>query len=174
MTYFYYNWKFVPLISFPYFARPFRPPLLPPVCFLYLWARFCLFVHLFCFSDSIYNLNHTVFLFWLISLSIIPSRSIHIITNGKILSFDDRVIFHYIYVPALPYPSIEGHLGGFHILALVNHAEHRDEYTSSNWCLCFLQICIQNWNCWIVILFLIFSRKLHGVSIVTALYFMFL
>ena len=44
---------------------------------------------------------------WLISLSIIPSRSIHFVTNGKILFFFYCwVIFHYIYVPQLLYPLV--------------------------------------------------------------------
>ena len=41
---------------------------------------FCVLVYLFCFLDSTYKWNHKVFVFlWLISLSIISSRSIHIV-----------------------------------------------------------------------------------------------
>ena len=48
---------------------------------------FC-FVCLFCFLDSTYKWDHRVFIFVrLISISIIPSRSIHVVTNGKILFF---------------------------------------------------------------------------------------
>ena len=37
------------------------------------------------FLDSTYKRDHTIFIFlWLISLSIMPSRSIHVVTNGKI------------------------------------------------------------------------------------------
>ena len=62
----------------------------PPVCSLYLWICFCfiIFVHLACFSDFTYKWNHMIFVFlWFISLSIIPSRSIHVVTNGKISFF---------------------------------------------------------------------------------------
>ena len=42
----------------------------------------CLFVY---FSDSTYRWNGTVFVFlWFISSSIIPCRSIHVLTNGNI------------------------------------------------------------------------------------------
>ena len=54
------------------------------------WVCFCFvtFVHLFRFLDSIYKWNHTVFVFvWLPSLSIIPSRPIHVVTDGRISFF---------------------------------------------------------------------------------------
>ena len=44
---------------------------------------------------------------WLISLSIIPSRSIHVVANGKISFFaSGRVIFDRIYVAPLLYPFL--------------------------------------------------------------------
>ena len=47
-----------------------------------------IFVHLFCFLDSTYKWTHTVFIFLcLSSLSIIPSRFIHVVSNSKISSF---------------------------------------------------------------------------------------
>ena len=55
--------------------HPFPPSNPPPtpICSLYLWINF--------FLDSTYNRNHTVFVFvWLISLSIMPLRSIHVVT----------------------------------------------------------------------------------------------
>ena len=44
---------------------------------------FAMFDYWFCFLDSTYTWNHTVFVSD-ISFSIIPSRSIHVVTNSKI------------------------------------------------------------------------------------------
>ena len=76
------------LILFTYFTHPPPYPLWQPsVCSLYLWVCFCfiMVLHLFCFLDSQCKKNHMIFVFvWLISLSIITSRSIHVIENGKV------------------------------------------------------------------------------------------
>ena len=51
------------------------------------------------------------------------SRSIHVVANGRIFSlFYGWKIFHCTYMPQLPYSSIDGHLGCFHVLALVDNA----------------------------------------------------
>ena len=74
---------------------------LPPICTLNLWLCFCLvmFVDLLCFSNSTYKLNHMVFVFlWLISISIIPSKSIHVVTNGNVSFFFMTSILLYIYI----------------------------------------------------------------------------
>ena len=60
-----------------------------------------------------------VFIFvWLISLSIIPCRSVHVLTNGKIS-------FLYIYIHTTSslsiHLSIDRHLCCFHILAIVHN-----------------------------------------------------
>ena len=54
------------------------------VCTLYLWVYFY-FISLFCSLDYTYQWDHTVLSFsdWLISLSIVLSRSIHAVTKGK-------------------------------------------------------------------------------------------
>ena len=68
-----------------------------------------------------------------ISLSIISSRSIHVVSNGKIsfllwLICHIYIIRHYIYIyiyiymSFLIHSSIDGHLGWLHILAIVNNA----------------------------------------------------
>ena len=76
------------LIPFTYFAH--RPPAQqPPVCSLYLWICFC-FVCLFCFLYSTYKWDHVVFVslsVWLIPLSMIPSRSIHVVAKVRFHSF---------------------------------------------------------------------------------------
>lgn len=72
-------------ISCTYFPIPLYPPLNQPFDFsLYLWdgLYFCLF------SFTFYVLDHMIFVFvWLLSLSIVPSISIYVIVNGKILCF---------------------------------------------------------------------------------------
>ena len=82
-------------------------------------------LHLFiCSFGSIYKWNHDIFFIWLIPFSIIPSRSFSIVTNGKILHFYGWVMFHRIYICHLLfiYSLFHGHLGCFHILAIVNNA----------------------------------------------------
>ena len=66
------------LISFTYFAQP-SPFWQPSVPSLNLWI---------CFT-SIYKWDHNLFVFsvWLISCSIVTSRSINLVSNGRILCF---------------------------------------------------------------------------------------
>ena len=91
ITYLFCNWKFV-LLNLPHLFHssppPPTPPLWkPPVCSLCLWVCFVMFVHLFCFSYSIYKCNHFVLVFDFTSLSIIPSRFIDIVGHGRFYSF---------------------------------------------------------------------------------------
>lgn len=92
------------------------PPSAPrnhrPDLFLWIWY-FCLYLLLF--WDSTYKWDHTVFLFFcLISLSLMLSSFTHFVANSMILSFcNGWILFHY---PS----STDGHLGCFHILAMVN------------------------------------------------------
>ena len=70
------------------------------------------------------------FCVWIILLSTMPSRFIHVVTNGRISFFlrlkniPLRVFIHtfYIYIYITIYSSVDGHLGCFHILAVVNRA----------------------------------------------------
>ena len=83
---FIYNRKFVPFDFLYLFCSSPTPYLWqPPMCSLYLCAWFGFFV---LFLDSTYKWDHMVFVFiWLISLSIMPSRLVHVVANGKILFF---------------------------------------------------------------------------------------
>ena len=97
-----------------------------------LWTWKLLSVHLFSFADFTYKWNHTVFIFlWLISLSIIPSRCIHVAMSGKISSFlwlrnIPFVCMHmciYMHIcHVFINSSIDGYLNCFCILAFVNNA----------------------------------------------------
>ena len=85
MTHLFCNWKFVPL-NLPYF---FFPPSFPPsplattYSFSVSLTHFC-FVMFVCFLDSTSKWNHTVFVFlWLILLSIISFRSIHVVKMAR-------------------------------------------------------------------------------------------
>ena len=58
---------------------------------------------------------------WLILLRMVPSRSIYIVTNGRMSLFVANIpqcvsLGVYIYL----YPSVDGHLYCFHVLATVN------------------------------------------------------
>ena len=79
--------------------------------FLYLGICYCFvcsFIHLSSFLDFTCKWNHIVSVFvWFTSLCIPSLRSIHIITDGKILFFFYiYVISHCIFITHLPYPFI--------------------------------------------------------------------
>ena len=71
-----------------------------------------------------------VFSVWLISLSIMPSRSIYAVANSKISYLVAKQCFNvciykihiYTHYDVFIHSSISGHLGYFHILVIVNNA----------------------------------------------------
>ena len=68
--------------------------------------------------------NHTILSFchWLIPLSKICSRFIHVVVCVRIFFLIKDEIFHCMYIPHFVYPSISGHLGYFSLFAIVNNA----------------------------------------------------
>ena len=77
-----------PLISLTYFSPPHSFLSGNHLIALSVYDFLIMVVHLFYFSDSTYKWNHTIFFFlWLLSLSIMHSRSIHVVTKGKISFF---------------------------------------------------------------------------------------
>lgn len=64
---------------------------------------------------------HLSFCAWLILLNV-NSTSIRVVVNEDFAHFPCWVVFHCAYVPHFIYPSVEGHLGWFHFLALVTCA----------------------------------------------------
>ena len=100
VTYLFYNWKSVPL-NLPHLFHwsQHPPPPLWQLCLvsdIYKSVSVLLCLFLFCLLASTYKWNLMVFVFsvWFISFSIIPSRFIHIVTDGKILLVYGWVIFH--------------------------------------------------------------------------------
>lgn len=79
---------------------------------------------LFCFFRFHIELKswHLSFFDWLISLSIIPCRSIHVVTDGRIsclwLSNIPLCAYHIFF----NHSALDGHLGCLPILAIVNDA----------------------------------------------------
>ena len=80
-------------------------------------------------SEIIWYLSFSI---WFISLSMILSRSIHVVTNGKTSCFFyDLVVFQSTYTLHLPYPFIHLSELSFHISAVVNNtAVHLVVYVS--------------------------------------------
>ena len=66
----------------------------------------------------------SVFLYLVILLSIIPSRSIHVVSNGKISTFlmAEQYSIAYINYIFLIHSSVDGFLRCFYVLAIVNKA----------------------------------------------------
>ena len=85
--------------------------------------NFVIFTSLFYFLDSTYKWDQIVFVFlWLISLSIITSKFIHVVAHGKIsiiLLVGIILLYIYTYHIFFFHSSDGGHLGCFHILLII-------------------------------------------------------
>ena len=124
LTHLFCNWKFV-LLNLPHLFISSPNP--TPFCLFSVSMSlflFCYVCPLFCFLDSTYNWNSMVFVFsWLISLSMIPSGSIHVVTNGKVSFFFMAELYSIVYICQVFFidSSIDGHLDCFRILAMVSN-----------------------------------------------------
>ena len=76
------------------------------------------------------------------------SSSIHVAAYGVALFFYGRVVFHCVYIPHLPnLTSVNGHLGRFHALAIVNRAALIMRVQVSFFKECCVWMCAQEWDC---------------------------
>ena len=106
-----YRWSPLP-VSLSLLWCPIPPGNHYSVLCMYVFGFFLLFIYFLlifytlCTSEVMY----LSFSIWLLSLSIIPSKFIHIITNGKILSFFMAewysIAYLYTHAPHLIYPFI--------------------------------------------------------------------
>ena len=113
MTYFK---KSYPHTAYTYYSTKF---------FFYIPSILCFTFSVLLFSiDSTHKWNHTAFIFlWLISLSIIPFNPSMMLQKIRFYCFfNGRVVFHCVFVQLFSHSSADGHLGCFHILAIVNNA----------------------------------------------------
>ena len=101
--------SFLPNFSNPLWLSPIPHPTtcrcLPALC---LWVSIFLLSSL-CSLDSTYEWNHMVFIIfdWLISLSIMLSRTTHAVAKGKIsFFFYGQVVYHCAKVPWLLCPFL--------------------------------------------------------------------
>ena len=85
LWYLFYSWKLIHLNSVHLFCLFFSPPISLAVTNLFSVST-SLFLFFVCFvSDSTYKWDYMVFAFlWLISLKVMPSRSIHVVANANI------------------------------------------------------------------------------------------
>ena len=129
---------------------------------LYLWVClfFVIFTSLLYFLGSTCKWYHTVVVFlWLISLSIIPAKSINVASNGKILFFLwlSNIPLCVCIISFKIYSSVDRHVGFFHILATLNNAamsifELVFFFLHYLFKLVFFfsWIHTQEWNCWVI------------------------
>jgi len=105
--------------------------------FLFFLCSFVSFIFFrFYICDNIQYLSFSI---WLILLSIIPSRSIYIVANGKISFFVwlINIVLH-IYHIFFIHSSVYGHSDCFYVLAIINNAAMNIRV---NLCVLVTQLC---------------------------------
>ena len=101
----------------PFFPIPTLYLWQPPICSMYLWDFF------WGGLDSTYKRDYAIFVFLCLVIYFTEHNALKIhpcyYKWKNFISFYGWIIFHFTYVY---YSNIDGHLGCFHILAVVNNA----------------------------------------------------
>ena len=133
VTHLFCNWKFVPLnlthllLSSPH---PSSKHLFVLCIYNSFFVLLCLFIcSVFYIPHICEIIQYLSFSVWLISLSIISSRSIHVVEVARLhsLLWLSNIplyiyIWHIFFIHSFIHSPIDGHLGCFHILAIVKNA----------------------------------------------------
>ena len=80
-----------------------------PICFLFLW------IYLFWIFQINGIIYYVIFYAWLLSLSIIFLKFIHIVVHSRFIPFYGRIILHCMDIPQCVYLSGYGRFSCFHI-----------------------------------------------------------
>ena len=157
VTYLPYSWNLYLLITFTHLVWPPDSGNHQFVLCTYEYVPFFWFYLFIRFDFGIPQICEVIWLlpFSLrhISLSIIHSRSNHVVSNGKISFFPyGWIIFHCTYTYHIfIHSSINGHLGFYHFLAIVNSAAMNKGYIYLfKLVFSFFNINTQMGNCWMV------------------------